>query len=331
MSAQFLDQPADWSRSDWLAWRAQGVGASDVASICGLSSFGSPTSVYYEKTLHAEQPESEQMRWGTLLEPVIGDEFTTRTGLHVVCPQLLVWDGDQPWRRATLDGLVSDRAGFPRNWIPVIDALGLIEKKTTRDGPWDPIPDRVQLQVQWQLGVAQMEHAWLAVLHGGQRLEIHEVDADPAVFERLCGICDRFWEEHVQAENPPPADSNPATTAALKSVFGERATDDVAEFDAVAAGAALSWLGAKEAVKAAQIICDGYENCLRAALAEASFGVWDGAELVSWKAQQKARHVDWKALRADHPDLYEKYSSPPGLTRVLRPSKALRALAEETS
>lgn len=332
MTARFEEQPAEWTRADWLEWRRQGCGGSDVAAICGLSTFGSPTSVYYDKAgLAPESPESEAMRWGQLLEPAIAAEFTERTGLHVVVPQILVHDVEHPWRRATLDGLVVEsHAMWEDTAIPATECvLGTIEIKTTRDGAYDEIPDRTALQYQWQMGIAELAHCWLAVLHGGQRLEVYELEFDPLVFERLCTIVDRFWEQHVVAGNPPPADSNPATTQALKAAFGERADDELwTELPPTVVSIATAWLPAKATLKEAEAHVELIENSLRAALGEAIVGTDDQAvELVTWKPQRRAGRIDDKRLTADHPEIAAEYRTPDGVTRVLRPTKALKALA----
>lgn len=336
MTASFTEMPAEWGRAEWLEWRRQGAGGSDVAAICGLSTFGSPTSVYWDKVgVAPEQPESESMTWGRLLEGPIALEFTARTDLHVVVPQLLVHDVEQPWRRATLDGLVVESiAEWEADRVPARDlVLGTIQIKTTRDAVWTEdhggIPDRVALQCQWEMGIATLEHCWLAVLHGGQRLEVYEVEFDELVYKRLCTIVDRFWAEHVLAGNPPPADSNPATTATLKSVFGERADDSMVCLDGYDQDAAMAWLGAKARARAAEQELELIENTLRAALGEATLATsQDGDELVTWRPQRRAGRIDEKRLTADHPELAAEYRAPDGVTRVLRATKALKALAE---
>lgn len=340
MTASFTEMPSEWGRPEWLEWRRAGCGGSDVAAICGLSTFGSPTSVYWDKVgVAPEQPESESMQWGRLLEGPIALEFTARTDLHVVVPQLLVHDVEQPWRRATLDGLVVESiAEWEADRVPARDlVLGSIQIKTTRDAVWTEdhggIPDRVALQCQWEMGIATLEHCWLTVLHGGQRLEVYEVEFDELVYKRLCTIVDRFWAEHVLAGNPPPADSNPATTQTLKDVFGDRADGSTVTLDDETVLFVEQWLPAKAALKEAEAVVEQIENRLRGALGESVVGstVIDGeglVELVTWKPQNKARHLDWKALRAEHPDIYEQYLSEPGVTRVLRATKALKALAE---
>lgn len=334
MTAWFTKMPSEWTRADWLRWRMAGVGGSDVAAICGLSTFGSPTSVYYDKVgLAPEQPENESMKWGRLLEAPIAAEFDERTGLHVACPQLLAMDAEHPHRRATLDGLVVEHYfDYPVDEM-VEGALGTIEIKTTRDRVYDEIPDRVALQCLWQLGIAELQHCWLAVLHGGQRLEVYEIEADELVYKRLCVIVDRFWESHVLAENPPPADSNPATTQTLKDVFGDRADDSTVSLDDETLLFVEQWLPAKAALKEAEARVEHIENRLRGALGESVAGstVIDGeglVDLVTWKPQRRAGRVDEKRLRANHPEIADAYRTPDGVTRVLRATKALKALVE---
>lgn len=334
MTASFMVHPTSWSRADWLEWRRDGIGGSDVASIAGLSGFGSPTAVYYDKVgLAPELPENEPMRWGRVLEAPIAAEFTVETDLHVVCPQALVWDVEHPWRRATLDGLVVESlAEWERTDVPPADVvLGTIQIKTTRDPEWrdGEIPDRIALQCHWEMGVAELRHCWLVVLHGGQKLRIYELEFDPRVFDGLCTIADRFWHDNVVAENAPLADSNSATTDALKAAWNERADGSVVQLDNYAAARALDWLRAKAAVDDAKCVLEGIENDLRSTLGEATFGAVEDVEWVTWKPQRKARRVDEKRLRAERPEIWDDYASPEGVTRVLRPTKALRALADQ--
>lgn len=334
MAAKFDCLPDFLTRDDWLEWRRLGVGGSDVAAICGLSTFGSPTSVYYDKVgLAPEEAENEAMRWGRLLEEPIAAEFTERTGLHVAAPQGIVWDDEHIHRRVTLDGLIFEHVDRDER-VELVEALGTIQIKTTGDNSWDnEIPDRIQLQCQWELGVCGLAHCWLVVLHMGfgRHLAIYEVAADPAVFDRLTAIVDRFWNDHVLAQNPPPADSNPATTAALQSVYGPSATGETIEFDDEMVAVAVEWLAAKHAVDHATEWKTRVENTLRAELGDATFGAYPQGDtlepLVSWKPQSTGRRLDVDALRATHPDIADEFTKPAGITRVLRATKTLKALA----
>jgi predicted phage-related endonuclease len=69
-------------RAAWLERRRQTLGASDAAAALGLSPYCSPLQLYLRKIGSLpEQEETEAMRWGTLLEPLLAREYTRRTGL----------------------------------------------------------------------------------------------------------------------------------------------------------------------------------------------------------------------------------------------------------
>jgi putative phage-type endonuclease len=309
-------------RAAWLEWRRGGVGGSDVAALCGFSTFASPMTVYLDKTGQLPDDDgNEAMRWGQLLEPVIAREFEERTGLYVRCQQWCAQHDDLSWARATLDGLVIET-----RWPD--DALGVYECKTTHDRTWaEKIPDHVAVQIQWQLGITGYTNAWLAVLHGGQRLDIHEIEANPAVFRALLDLAGRFWRDHVLAEMPPPADSNPATTRALKAAFTAVDEGQAVELDGDARDAALEWLHAKAFAAEAQRDVDRIENTLRTTLGEAEVATIDGEPVATWK-QQQARRIDTTALRDAHPAIADEFTTTT-TGRVLRSkAKALQALNE---
>jgi len=323
-------QPEWWTRDDWLDWRRQGIGASDVAAICGLSRFGSPMSVFVDKCeLGAPRTETKPMKWGQLHEPMLARAFEEETGLHVLHPQTLVVDETVSWRRCTLDGLVAESAD-----VSLADHeafLGLCEIKCSSDFGWDDLPDEYKVQIQWQMGVAGFERCWVPVLHQGNNDRIYgPYDFEPRSFAALCSIVDRFYTEHIATQSPPPADGSDATTEALKAAFSEGLGEPV-ELDDALLDIARQWPAAKQRVKEAEAEVDRIENELRAALGDHAIGGprvdGDIVPIVTWKPQTTAR-IDTKALRAAHPSIAEEFSTST-ISRVLRPTKALKELVEE--
>lgn len=315
-------------RATWLEWRRQGIGGSDIAALCGMSRFATPMSVYLDKTGMLDDADAgEAALWGRLFETPIAWEFENRTGLHVIGAQLCVVDPNASWRRATLDGLVTDShahdADVARDDLTA--ALGTFESKASSQfGFEDGIPDEYAVQCQWQMGVTGLTTGWLAILHGGRRLVIEELEFEPGVFDGLREIADRFWHDHVLAQNPPPADSAEATTRALKDAWRDRASEVAVEFSADVALLARGWLAQRDAAKRSQSQLDLIENQLRAALGEATLGTYAGEELVTWKPQKTGARLVLDALKAAHPEIVEKFMGEPGTTRVLRPTKALK-------
>ena len=75
------------SREEWLGYRRQGIGGSDVAGIMGISPFRTARDVYYDK-LNIAPVEEEPGNWvalevGTLLEPLVARIFAEKTGLKI--------------------------------------------------------------------------------------------------------------------------------------------------------------------------------------------------------------------------------------------------------
>ena len=73
--------------AEQLATRSTGLGGSDAAVACGVSRWKTPYQLYLEK--RGEVPPIEQtepMRWGHLLEPLVRQEYSERTGRVVRLP-----------------------------------------------------------------------------------------------------------------------------------------------------------------------------------------------------------------------------------------------------
>lgn len=309
-------------RQHWLNARRDGIGGSDIAGLLNMSRWSSPMSVYLDKVGLVDNDEpTEQMEIGQKIEGFIGDLFEERTGLRIIERQVVAVNPDRPWERATLDGLVGESLTSVLD-----DAVGVIEIKNTADFAWDAVPDEYLIQVQWQLGIAELDQAWVAVLHAGRRLAIYEVAFDPSVFADLQRIAASFWEHHVLAQNPPPADGEPATTDALKSAYNARADGTAVEFGIELAALCVAWQHRKKHLADEKARVDAIENEIRAALAAHEIGTHAGVELVTWKPQTR-RTFDLEGFRDSWPDLAAAYMRESAPTRTLRASRALRERA----
>ena len=105
--ATILVSTKDMACDEWLHWRKRGIGGSDAATICGINKFKSVFQLWMEKTNRYDQAvDNEPAYWGYVLEPVIRDEFTKRTGLPVVLEQNLLQHERYPYMLANLDGII---------------------------------------------------------------------------------------------------------------------------------------------------------------------------------------------------------------------------------
>lgn len=322
------------ARQEWLQWRRQGVGASDVAGILGISPWASAWSVWADKVgVMPEQPENEYMEAGRWLEQAIGPWFTHKTGLHVAGEQTQTAHPDHPTHRATLDGLVFARhqriyidggttdpefahLGFGSHTL-TDDPLGLLEIKTARAGKkWEFVPPHYQTQGQWQMHVTGLDKVWFAVLMG-RRLDIHEMERNQAEINMMVERVDRFWSGHVKQGIPPRVDGSNATTNALRDYYDDTyTTTDYIEADSKTADIVFDWKVAKANSKTAEKAEKELANAVRAALGNATELVRHDQLIASWRPQTQ-RRLDLERIRAEHPILVDDFTAATEI-RVLR-------------
>jgi putative phage-type endonuclease len=180
--------------------RREGLGATDIAAIVGVSSYRSAIEVWAEKT--GEGPAQEltgRMRMGQLLEDAIADAYTEQTGRRLQRSSV-VYHPQYPFLYAHPDRRI---VGEP----------GLVELKATshsRDYD-DGVPPRVLVQCAWQMACTGRLFVDVAVLAGTTTgIEVVRVDRDQGLIDDLTAEAVRFWAEHVLAKQPPPVDGTEA-------------------------------------------------------------------------------------------------------------------------
>lgn len=96
------------NHQQWLEWRRHGIGASDAASIMGVSPWKTVDQLWEEKIEAInKQEENDNMRYGKEREEEARQAFESMTG-HIVFPDKKYMHSELPWIRATLDGIDLD-------------------------------------------------------------------------------------------------------------------------------------------------------------------------------------------------------------------------------
>lgn len=304
-------------RTDWLAWRRSGIGASDVAGILGLSPWASPFSVWASKIDdQADDHDNDAMEFGRRAEVMVGPWFADRTGLVVAGEQARCTHRVDTWKLCTVDGFVLDG---PNSDIG--SALGVLEIKTTGDSAadWaDEVPVHYRCQATWAMHVTDLPRCWFAVLHlafGRPRFEVYEFERDAAEEAFVVDACTRFWHDHVTTGRPPAVDGHSATTDAIKAHWPT--AEGSLEADALTRRMCDRIRAHKATAKLIEANITEAENELRAAIGDREALVdGTGKVLASWKPQSTAR-LDGKALKAARPDIAAEYTTTT-TTRVLR-------------
>lgn len=170
---------------EWLAERRLGITSTDIPAILGLSPFASEGDVARDKAgIAGDEPDAEsarRMRLGRAMEPVVAAEEVVEHGIQLRRVKRIISHPDLPLLRTSLD---YERVG----------ERTIVEIKTSSSRDWDAgLPEYVEAQVRWQMGVAGYPRAHVAALRYGQRLVCHDVDHDPDVFDGLVAIATDFW------------------------------------------------------------------------------------------------------------------------------------------
>lgn len=281
------------TRDEWLSLRRTGIGGSDAPAVAGVSEWRTPLDVYLEKRGELVNSETQPMRWGQLLEPVVRQEYADRTGRTVVVPQGIYRHPEHSFAIVSLDGIA--------------DSERLYEGKTARtpDG-WgkpgtDEIPIAYMLQVQHGMLVTGLPVADIAVLIGGQDFRIYTVEADAELQALLLGVETEFWQRVLSAEPPAPVTREDVRRRwAISSGTAKEATSEVAVL--------VRRLASYKAVMSVlDEQAEEIETAIQQHMADADTLTDGDRVLATWKNVNASSRFDLDHFRAEQPELYERY------------------------
>ena len=289
-------------RQAWLAERRTGIGGSDAAAAVGLSKWKTPLELWLDKRGELETPESEPMKWGTLLEPVVRQEYSNVTGRTVVIPNRI---------------LRHDRVAFAIfNADGIADNERLYEGKTARtgDGWGEPgsadIPQDYLLQVQHGLFVTGLSVADVAVLIGGSDFRLYEVPADPELQGLLISQEAKFWAM-VQADEPPPPVNREDVRRRWRISSGVKV-----EADREAVELAERLAHAKAWKSAIEEVVESTAAAIEEYMGEAAELIDDaGNVLATWKNITANPRFDLERFKAEQPEVWKQYLRNPSPQR----------------
>ena len=304
-----LVKTLDLPREDWLDVRKHGIGSSDAAAAVGLNPYKSQLELWMEKTgrdeaLPKADPHNEEspMYWGNILEPIVAAHYTKRTGNRVrkINAVLQHPDSDKSWMLANIDREV---IGVGDVQILECKTAGINGARLWKEG----VPEYVQLQVHHQLAVTGKQAADVAVLLGGQHLEIHRIERNEVLIKNLIQLEREFWH-FVETDSPPPADGSESAALALRCLYPQDAGNTVDFSLDCELSATFSDLVALRANIAEQENLEAkFKQRLQQAIGSASGAVFETGA-VTWKKSKDSVVLDVATLLKDQPDLMQRHS-----------------------
>lgn len=285
---------------EWLRLRREGIGASDIAGILGISPWTTPFSVWASKIGALPDDPNEEMDWGKLLEDIVLDRWERDSHLWAVARATLWQHPEHEWARCSLDALAAE-APFDIARELLVEPLAVVEAKTDGHWQWDEIPLHYRAQGQWQMLVTGLDRVIFPVLHQGRRFRVYELEADWEDQEALFKAAERFWTDYVQGNRSPDVEAS--DNQLLANVWPHH-IDSERELD-LKHVAALSRV--RERIGRWEELKDLLEARLKATLGPAAIGTVSGEKAISWKTQ-KSRRIDATRLRAMRPDVAEEFT-----------------------
>ena len=290
---EVLDAP-EQGTDKWLAWRKQGITATEAGAIMFPDSHASPLTVYTDKLGLTTKDQSDPdgyMEWGHRIEDLLIDKFmethpTFRDATHGRLYQ-------KDWAKCSLDGQCYDDKGNPC----------IIECKTGQnEGKWNPIPDRYYAQVQWQMYVTGIRKTYFAVLIRGHIYFEKEVEYNPVFVERLLEKCKTVWECIQNKTAPASLGIFAVDKEAIAAMAGE--TGHSGEAEEVDDETLATYIRLKEAAEKAEEEFTAFKNTLAYRMVDASRLTNKGRTFATWVERKGAVSVDKVKLQNKYPDAY---------------------------
>lgn len=265
----------------WYEARRKGVTSTDVVALLGLSRYASEGDVAREKMTGDRPPDDaaseRRKRIGTAVQDVIRAEDEIEHGVKLRRVRRLIVHPDIEWAMTSLD--------FERVGERVI-----VEVKASASRDWnDGLPERVEAQVRWQMGVAGYPRAHVAAMRYGRDLACFDLVHDDAVFANLVTIATDFRRR--LADGGPFDETRESARRAWPYDDG---TTMIADADLTAA--VMEVLEAKRNIAAWEQREDALVKAITTRMGTAAALVGVPGVSVTWRRSKDSTQTNWKEI-----------------------------------
>lgn len=197
---------------EWLRLRKAGIGGSDAGAICGVNPYSSAMKVFHDKTSEeVEEQDNEAIRIGHDLEDYVAQRFMEATGLKVRKSNFMYRSKEHPFMIADVDRLVvGEDAGLECKTASAYNA------DKWADGN---IPLHYVMQCYHYMAVTGKRTWYIAAVILGREFTYRKLEWDDELINRLVGIEEDFWNNHVVPGTIPPPDGSEACDEVIEQYF----------------------------------------------------------------------------------------------------------------
>lgn len=288
--------------------RRHGIGGSDIGAICGLSPYKTPVDVYLSKLAPEPYEQSQQAYWGSLMEPLIAQDYAVRHKVALDHPEQrshAVYE----WALGNVDALVPKQAvvEFKTVW-----PNSPLEYQFGEEGS-DRVPDSYLAQVLWYLAIFDLPRAHIVAMFMRSATVREYVIERQAPMEALLLERGRlFWENHIVMQQPPAPTKLTDVDRLFKRGDEGLTLEATPELSELCGQLKIRRDELKRITKEAEAL----EIQIKAEMGNAATLTWEGKPLATWK-NSTSKVFDQKQYANDYPGLYEQYKVPRETRRFL--------------
>lgn len=202
---------------EWLSWRRNGIGASDIAVIMDSSPYHTPLELWELKCGYREEDQmNAAMAHGVKNEDVARQWMNSMYELNL--QPLCIEDNDRSEYRASLDGYDRDKEVLVEIKCPVS------EKTIENAHLTQSVPAHWIDQVQWQILLTRPKRAYLAVWdYRNKSCIVLEMFGHTKQLEEMKIKANKFWTGVKMGIPPAPKEKDyvEITDPELKELFAE--------------------------------------------------------------------------------------------------------------
>ena len=258
------------------------------------------------KIIPEDISDKENVKMGHVMQPVIGRLVQDRLKVELKDADYSMTHPREPWLRSHFDFISADGSFL----VEAKNYNGSQRKKFDESGV---MPDADRIQCIHEATVHGVSKVYLAVLLGGQELQVIPVDVTPDMMLEHVKWCAKWWG--YVASNTEP---DPETVEQCKMSW------PVSESLYALANADLeTYCGQLALASRQRKDLEDYEESLKLKIMKFMnsrdvLATMDGNVLATWKSAKSSQKFDVKAFQNAYPKMYEQFvREAPGSRRFL--------------
>ena len=283
-------------REEWLKKRRQGITGTDIAAILGFSKWKSAFDVWHDKVHEQKYQDVEDINgpiyWGNNLEKVVAFEWAKRNRRPIRQGSLVT----KGIFLGTPDFFIDGNENGAKGGLEIKTASQYVADKWGGEDT-EQIPNDYFVQVQWYMGLLDMDRWHVAVLIGGNDYRQYVINRRDNLIKTMQQKANEFWQKNVLKEIMPAITGSKSETNYLKQNLPQENKDIFeANEEQIQLMAHLKTI--KEDLNVLEQKKLAIENELKLAIGKNGGLIHD-----AWKCTHSVRKgrdsVDWKAIQKE--------------------------------